>query len=225
LLAALAAGVVSFLSPCVAPLVPGYVAFVAGDARQDGGSFRRAGGFVLGFAVVFTVLGASAASLSRELTANRSSVELLGGVIVALLGVTMLCGGLPLPSGAANLAARVRQPGTWLGAAAVGAAFAMAWSPCIGPVLAYILTIAASSSSTGWGASLLLAYSAGLAIPFLLVGLGIGRARGWSRAVRRHGRAIQVISGLVMIGTGALMAAGVMAWFSGRLAALFPALV
>jgi cytochrome c-type biogenesis protein len=226
LLAALAAGAVSFLSPCVAPLVPGYVAFLAGEDAGPRRSLLRAIAFVAGFAVVFTALGATAGSLSRLLLQHRAELELASGCVVALLGLAMVWGRSMLPrTRAAGVASRVRQPVTYLGAAAVGAAFSVAWSPCIGPVLASILTVAAAAEHAGWGALLLLVYSVGLGLPFVLVALGVGRARTWSRALRAHGRAIQLVSGLLMIAMGLLIAAGVLGAVTGRLASLAPAIL
>lgn len=233
LAAALAAGVVSFASPCVAPLVPGYVAFVAGEQPTRRRSFARASAFVAGFALVFTVLGATAGSLSQAALRYRAEAELAAGTVVALLGLAMVWGHSPLAALTGNrlsaagpagrLTARLRAPGTFAGSAAVGAAFAIAWSPCIGPILASILALAAVGEHAGWGALLLLTYSLGLGVPFMLLAIGIDRARRWSRHMRRHTRAIQVVSGLLMIVMGLLIAAGVMGLITGRLASVVSA--
>lgn len=217
---AAAAGVVSFLSPCVAPLVPGYVAFVAGAEAHDARPLRRAIAFVAGFTAIFTLLGLTAASLSRSLLENRDIAELGAGLVVALLGLVMLRGG-GLPGLAGRISPRLRAPTTALGAVLVGAAFAVAWSPCIGPVLGAILGIAAGQGDPAYGALLLVCYSLGLGLPFVLVGIGVGRARSWSAILRRHTRSIQVTAGLLMIAMGALIAAGVL----GRLTAYLARIV
>ncbi|MCW2949841.1 MAG: hypothetical protein JWN41_854, partial [Thermoleophilia bacterium] len=169
---ATAAGAASFLSPCVAPLLPGYLAFIAGGAESDRRALPRALGFVGGFVILFALLGASAATLSRSLAAHRDYVELVSGLLVALLGLAMA---LNRPIVPARLVRRTQQrasasgsPRTALAAMPVGAAFAVAWSPCIGPALAAILALAAGESRPGYGAVLLIAYGVGLGIPFVL---------------------------------------------------------
>ncbi len=213
---ALVAGVLSFSSPCCLPLMPGYVAYVSGVAAPEGGVAvrRRAVGagllFVLGFTIVFTVLGASASTLGSLLLRNRTLLIRVAGVIVIILGLAS-AGLLRIPILHRELRmdlGRVRPgPG---GALPLGMAFAMGWTPCIGPVLAGILAAAASTTDMARGATLMLFYSLGLGLPFLLLALGIGgggRLTGW---LRRRGRGIEMAGGLLLVSMGVLMITG--AW-------------
>jgi cytochrome c-type biogenesis protein len=208
---AFAAGVVSFASPCVLPLVPGYLSFVTG-ARATEGEGRRPIVpillFILGFTIVFTLLGAFAGTFVRFF--RDPWFQRAAGVVVILLGLLML--GYAFRRGSPRLYAERRpflervRPGT-LGALPLGMAFAAGWTPCIGPVLAGILAIA-SSGGTAKGAALLLSYSMGLGLPFLLIGLGadrLMRALGW---VRRSYRAIAGVSGAILVLVGILLLTG-----------------
>ena len=213
---ALVAGVLSFSSPCCLPLMPGYVAYVSGVAAPAGGIAvrRRAVGagvlFVLGFAIVFTVLGASASTLGSLLLRHRTVLIRVAGVIVIILGLVS-AGLLRIPILQRELRldlSRVR-PGP-AGALPLGMAFAIGWTPCIGPVLAGILAAAASTTDMARGATLMLSYSLGLGLPFLLLALGIGgggRLTGW---LRRHGHGVEVAGGLLLVSMGVLMITG--AW-------------
>lgn len=227
LLAALAAGTASFLSPCVAPLLPGYVAFVAagGDAGQRG-SLARALGFVAGFVLLFAALGATAAAFSRELDQNRAVLELVSGLLVALLGVAMAFDRSLVPSSlAARLqerASRLHAPATVAAAMPVGAAFAIAWSPCIGPALAAILALAAGGADPAWGATLLVAYGLGLGVPFLLGALALDRVGAVSRRVRRRARAIRAGAGVLLTLLGVAIATGAFGMVTARLARVVP---
>jgi cytochrome c-type biogenesis protein len=224
---ALLAGFASFLSPCVAPLLPGYVAFVAGSgAGETRGSMPRAIGFVTGFVLLFALLGASAATLSRQLDAHRSLLELVSGLVVALLGLAMAFDrsimpaqiGARLQSGTS----RVGAPASALAAMPVGAAFAVAWSPCIGPALAAILAIAAGSASPAWGATLLVIYGIGLGVPFLLGAFALDRVRLVSLRLRRHARAIHVVAGVLLVVLGLAIATGSFGEVTARLARSVP---
>lgn len=205
---AFAAGVVSFASPCVFPLVPGYLSFVAGGEPEDA---RRPVVpillFIGGFAVVFTALGAFTASVTRVL---RSPLGIrVSGVIIVAFGVLMLLYALRLGSPTLfaerrPLLERVRPGPAW--AFPLGIAFGAGWTPCIGPVLAGVLAIAAAQGGSARGALLLLAYSAGLGLPFLLVGLGIRRLMGTLGFVKRNYHWFAGISGVVMITIGVLVA-------------------
>lgn len=212
---ALVAGVVSFTSPCCLPLMPGYVSYVSGvagsgseivavRARVLGASLL----FVLGFATVFTVLGASASVLGSVLLTNRQALIRVGGAFVILMGlVTMGLIRIPLLNreGRVDLG-RIRSGP--LGAVPLGMAFALGWTPCIGPVLAGILTAAASTGTAFSGATLLFVYSLGLGVPFIFLALGYaraGRAFGW---FRRHGRGIELFGGGVLVVMGILMITG-----------------
>lgn len=212
---ALVAGVVSFTSPCCLPLMPGYVAYVSGVAAEAGGTVfvrRRVLGaallFVLGFATVFTLLGAGASAAGAVLLRNRLVIEKVAGAFVIAMGlVTMGFLRVPFLYREARLDLRRIRTGP-LGAVPLGMAFAIGWTPCIGPVLAGILTAAATTQTAWTGAGLLFVYSLGLGIPFLLLAwgqTGATRAFGW---FRRHGRAIERIGGAVLLLMGALMIAG-----------------
>jgi cytochrome c-type biogenesis protein len=216
---AFAAGVVSFASPCVLPLVPGYLSFVTGgQATAEGGAAGPARQrlvpillFILGFSVVFTIVGGFTASwLSRSLKSIAG--QRVAGVIVLAFGLFML-----LYAFRARLVWLYREGRPLLGwvrpgpAAAfpLGAAFAIGWTPCIGPVLGGILTLAAAQGSTARAVFLLLFYSLGLGVPFLLIGLGIGRLMGAFRFFSRHYRWFAAISGVVLVAIGVLLVAGV----------------
>src|SRR6266852_2590205 len=175
---AFAAGLISFLSPCVLPLVPGYVSYVAGQSFEDvpvrgsfGTRFLAVGlslYFILGFSTVFVVLGASATILGQLLLAYRYEVNIIGGAIVILFGL-MMTGLLRLSWLQREVRFMVRiRGGHPLGAFVLGLAFAFGWTPCIGPILGAILTVSASSAKTANGISLLSIYSLGLGLPFLL---------------------------------------------------------
>jgi cytochrome c-type biogenesis protein len=214
---ALLAGVISFTSPCCLPLMPGYVSFVSGVDRLGtavGSTLVRsrtmtaAGLFVLGFAGAFTLMGASVSLLGGLILEHRLGLTKIAGVFVILMGLATV-GLLRIPflmREARPGLTRVR-PGP-AGALPMGIAFAVGWTPCIGPVLAAILTAAATSGGLGWGASLLFVYSLGLGIPFLLLAFGFargGRVFGW---LRLHGRGIELIGGAVLLVMGVLMITG-----------------
>jgi cytochrome c-type biogenesis protein len=212
---ALVAGVVSFTSPRCLPLMPGYVAYVSGVAADGDGSVlvrRRVLGaallFVVGFATVFTLLGAGASVAGSFLLRNRLVIEKVAGAFVIAMGlVTMGVLRIPFLSREARLDLRRIRTGP-LGAVPLGMAFAIGWTPCIGPVLAGILTAAATTRTAWTGAGLLFVYSLGLGIPFLLLAWGQARATrafGW---FRRHGRAIERVGGGVLLLMGVLMIAG-----------------
>lgn len=218
---AFAAGVVSFASPCVLPLVPGYLSFITGErAVSQGGTVAVATRrrvfpillFILGFAVVFTVIGGfTASSVSRWLKSVTG--QRVAGVIVLGFGVLMLLYALEVKSAwlyreGRPLLARVKPgPGA---AFPLGAAFAVGWTPCIGPVLGGILTLAAAQGSTPRAVLLLLVYSLGLGIPFLLIGLGLGRLMGLMRFFSRHYRVFAGVSGALLVVIGAMLVSG--AW-------------
>lgn len=213
---AFAAGIVSFLSPCVLPLVPGYLSFIAGGDRPELG--RRVNLapillFILGFSLVFTIVGAfTASALSHWL---RSPIGYrVAGVVVLGFGVFMLLyafrAGLPwLYREERPLLSRVR-PGS-VGALPLGMAFAVGWTPCIGPVLGAILTLAANQADTARAVLLLLSYSLGLGIPFLLVGLGMRSLMGAFRFFSRNYRWFAGVSGTAMCVIGVLLISGT--WF------------
>lgn len=209
------AGVVSFTSPCCLPLMPGYVAYVSGSSGEATGAVavrRRVMGtsalFVLGFAAVFTLMGAGAAAVGPAIARNRLVIERVGGVLVLFMGLVML-GALRIRFlyREARLDLRRIRPGP-VGAVPLGAAFAIGWTPCVGPVLASILAAAATVQTAWAGAGLLFVYSLGLGLPFLLLAWGHARAATTFSWFRRHGQAIERFGGVLLLSMGVLMVAG-----------------
>jgi cytochrome c-type biogenesis protein len=211
---ALLAGVVSFASPCVLPLVPGYLSFIAGASVVEpaGGSRRRPTLamwlFVLGFAVVFTLYGAFASTFVRIF---KGTIGLrIAGAVVIVLGVVLLAEALR--RGPAWMFAEGRpflrkvRPGV-TGAFPLGMAFAAGWTPCLGPILGGILAIAATGSSAR-GAFLLFVYSIGVGVPFVLLGVGVRWLTGTLGWITRHYRAIAAVSGALLVVIGILIATG-----------------
>ena len=213
---ALLAGVISFSSPCCLPLMPGYVSYVSGvaGAQAGGGVALRSrvlasgGLFVLGFTLVFVAMGASISGVSSVLIRHRVGLTQAAGVLLILFGL-MNVGILRIPflyrERRFDMGRISSGPA---GALPLGVAFALAWTPCIGPVLGGILAIAASSTSPLYGASLLFTYALGLGLPFLLLAAGLarqGKVMGW---LRRHGRVIEAVGGGVLVVMGILMITG-----------------
>lgn len=231
MMTAVAAGAVSFLSPCVLPLVPGYVSFIAGSSNERFGSAlpgRIAVAllslcFILGFSTVFVALGASATALSRLLRVYSYEAGIVGGAVVILFGVFTT--GLVRPPW---LERDVRYHGSVsgggpLGAYLLGLAFAFGWTPCIGPILGAILAVSAASATAADGIVLLSLYSLGLGIPFLLAAIFTQALVGSMPRMRRAGRVLQVAAGGVMILMGLAMVTGQMTWFAFWLLERFPA--
>ena len=213
-LLAFAAGLISFASPCVYPLVPGYLAFVTGSQEIGEGREKRRllpiFLFILGFSAVFTILGATAGSLARWIVGPTG--QRVAGAIIVAFGVFMVLYALRL--GWVGLYRERRpflskvRPGP-AGALPLGAAFAAGWTPCLGPVLGGIFTIAASQGGSLRGALLLFVYSLGLGVPFFLIGFGIERAVRALDWVKRNYRWIAGVSGVLMMTIGILLLAGV----------------
>ena len=204
------AGVVSFASPCVFPLVPGYVSFVTGQrsAEERDRPLVPILLFVAGFGLVFTLLGAFSSLLVPKI--GGVTGERIAGAVVLLVGVLMIT--YALGRGSVRMYAerrpflqKVRPGPVW--AAPLGMAFALGWTPCIGPVLAGILGLA-SQGGTARGTLLLLCYSAGLGLPFVLVGLGVRRFMGAAGWVRRHYEPITAVSGALLVALGMLLVTG-----------------
>ena len=215
LLLAFWAGVVSFISPCVLPLVPGYLAAVSGGRvdlqarrRVDVRLLARSLLFVATFSAIFILLGLGATAIGEFLRDHRSTLNKVAGVVIVLLGLLFIASVFVAranrewrPAGLVERAGRG-------GPVVAGAAFAVAWTPCVGPTLAAILSLATTSSGTGRGALLLAFYSAGLGVPFLFSAVafsGAQRAFGW---VKRHYAAIQVMAGAVLVAMGVLVYTG-----------------
>jgi cytochrome c-type biogenesis protein len=251
ILVAIAAGVISFLSPCVLPLVPAYlgqltaVAVAGSELTADGRvvtpsrwtAFRHALAYVAGFGAVFTLLGITATFMAAGFSAWMPLLRQVGGILLILLGLN-LAGVLripglertwrPLDAGAsASLATStgtmafatpgapgfgdrlggrlVSQRSGWLASFGLGAIFAVGWTPCIGVILGGILTMASTSGTVAQGAILLLAYTAGLGLPFLAIALVYDRAPALLRPLVRHGRSVSLVGGLLVVGIGVAM--------------------
>jgi len=215
ILISFAAGILSFLSPCVLPLVPGYISLMSGvsiDNLKEGVSSRRAViinslAFNAGLSVIFLVLGTTAGLVGAAITSNPW-VRIIGGLVIIAFGLQLI--GL-LKIGALYKDTRffsAEKPRGVLGSAALGMAFAAGWTPCIGPILGGIIGLAATSG--GWRSGLVLSafYSAGLAVPFLLTGLGINQFLGFYKNFRRHLHKVEVVSGVVLILVGLLVMSG-----------------
>jgi cytochrome c-type biogenesis protein len=275
LAAAFLAGLVSFLSPCVLPLVPGYISMLSGigmeqlrngEARPSG-LFSSALAFVAGFSVVFISFGASASAIGSFLLKNRAvlapvagalillfGLHLVGaliklnlrvgiilGVILVALGIVVLLHQAPLFAGLGaahffslsiigffgpalarwlnrdvHLRTKAAQPGIWSGFL-LGFAFAFGWTPCIGPILATVLALAAASDTIARGVLLLAVYSAGLAIPFLLTALGIGKFMVFYKNFRKYLHAVELFSGALLLFVGGLVFVNKLTWLSTKL--------
>jgi len=230
-------GLISFLSPCVLPLVPAYLCFVAGishDRLTDAGArdnpeLRRqvmagAVAFVLGFTTVFVALGASASAISNLLVGQLDILGKIAGAVIVLFGLHM-AGLLRIPW--LNREARFapdQRGGGLLGAYIVGLAFAFGWTPCIGPILGAILAVAASQDTLTSGMALLAVYSLGLGVPFLLAAWGVRAFMGFMQRFRRHLHTVELVSGGLLIVTGVMIFFGSLQSFSYLLLELFPAL-
>ena len=273
--AAFVAGLVSFLSPCVLPLVPGYISMLSGIGVEQlkEGQAPRAGlltsafSFVVGFSIVFITFGASASAVGAFLVRNRSLLAPLAGALILMFGLHLvgwlvkipikagLVGGIllvlvgvvlgfrpgsslksvhlyavaiifllgPTLTRWLNRDVHFRNMGGKPGAVSgflMGFAFAFGWTPCIGPILAGVLGIAATRETIGQGILLLACYSAGLAIPFLLTALGIGRFLRFYQRFRRHLHTVEVLSGVLLLAVGGLVFVNRLTWLSGKLSFL-----
>ncbi len=278
LAAAFLAGLVSFLSPCVLPLVPGYISMLSGIGMEQlrkgelprSGLFLSSLAFVAGFSVVFISFGASASAVGSFLRQNRAllapvagalillfGLHLIGalmklnlrsgivlGVIFVALGIAALFRGAPLFAGFGashffslsligflgpsmarwlnrdvHLRGSIAQPGIWSGFF-LGFAFAFGWTPCIGPILATVLALAAASDTIARGVLLLAVYSAGLAIPFLLTALGISQFMAFYKNFRKYLHAVELFSGVLLLLVGGLVFVNRLTWLAGKLSFL-----
>jgi len=208
------AGLLSFLSPCVLPLVPSYVSFITGLSMEELGerkwtAFTHALFFVTGFTIIFLALGATATTLGRFLQYNQVWLERVGGVLIVVFGLYLL--------GAFNWGPLARErrihvqdkPVGYLGSLLVGLAFGAGWTPCIGPILGSILAYtSAQTTDLTQGMFLLFAYSLGLAIPFLIAALAVERFIGWFKKYRRFMPLTTKLAGGILVGVGLLLATG-----------------
>jgi cytochrome c-type biogenesis protein len=216
-IAAFVAGVVSFLSPCVLPLVPGYVSLISGVGIeelkvQEASILRRVMlnsiAFIIGFSIVFVTLGALSTAVGQLAVRYKSTLAQVAGVLIILFGLH-LTGILPIKALYADRRLHsVKGGSTPWGAFVVGFAFAFGWTPCVGPILAVILGFAAAQNSVSKGILLLTIYSLGLAVPFLLTALGIERFMKFYGGFRRHMHVVEVASGGLLIVLGILLVFG-----------------
>ncbi len=228
-LAAFVAGLLSFLSPCVLPLVPGYVSLISGTSvetlvAQDRKLLRsvmlNSAMFIIGFSLVFILLGAGATAVGQVVGRFRRDLTFVAGIIIIIFGLH-LTGLLKIKALYADKRLHeVKGGSSPLGAFVVGFAFAFGWTPCIGPILAGILTLAAAEETVTKGMGLLAVYSAGLAVPFLLTSLGIDRFLAFYGRFRRHLHTVEVASGVLLIVIGALVLTGRFTVLSGYLSFL-----
>ena len=216
-MAAFVAGLVSFLSPCVLPLVPGYVSLISGVGVeelkvQETQVLRKvmlnSMAFIIGFSIVFITLGALSTEIGQLAAQYKSTLARVAGVVIILFGLH-LTGILPIKALYADKRLHgVKGGSTPWGAFVIGFAFAFGWTPCVGPILGTILGFAAAQNSVSKGILLLTVYSLGLAVPFLLAALGIERFMKFYGGFRRHMHAVEVASGGLLIALGVLLILG-----------------
>ncbi len=231
--AAILAGLLSFLSPCVLPLVPPYLCFLAGTTVEDlqGGDAVRTRRdallasllFVAGFATVFVTLGATASAFGTLLRRYNEVLSIAAGAAIVIMGlhfVGLFRLGLLYRQARLEVA---RPPGLW-SAYVMGLAFAFGWTPCIGPILAAILAVAGSQATVGHGAALLLAYSAGLGVPFVLAAVAMGAFTAFLKGFKRHFGVVEKLAGVLLVLTGFAFLSGGMQTLSVWLIETFPGL-
>ena len=207
---AFVAGVLSFLSPCVLPLIPSYVGFLTGLTLEElqvrrGTALAHALWFVAGFSLIFIALGATASALGVLLLRSQVWIGRIGGVVVILFGLYLLGVLRPALLMRERKVQLARKPLGYLGSAFVGVTFGAAWTPCIGPILGAILTLAAAQASVGHGAALLTAYSAGLALPFVVTALALDRFLAWFQRFRPYLVWVERIAGGLLVLLGLLL--------------------
>lgn len=226
---ALLAGLLSFLSPCVLPIVPPYLAYmtgvgVSGLKAHERSALRPALFFVMGLSTVFLILGLAASTFGRMFLQYQTLLAQAGGVVIIVMGLHFLrVFRIPFLDQEARLDAG-DQGGTAMGAYLLGLAFAFGWTPCIGPQLGMILSLAATGADAGRGAALLGIYALGLGIPFLLSALFINRAMGVMDRIKPYLKTIERLMGLLLVVVGFAMVTGAFAIFAYWLLETFPAL-
>jgi cytochrome c-type biogenesis protein len=234
LVAAFFAGVVSFISPCVLPLVPSYVTFITGVSFDELTSASAAPrvrrltiihslAFILGFSLVFVALGATATVAGQFLREHQDSLRRIGGVLIILFGI-FLTGLVPIPALSRERKKQLTtKPFGILGSVLVGITFAAGWTPCIGPILASILIYASTAKTVGTGVVLLSVYSLGLGVPFFLSSLALNSFLAASKKIRGQLRTIEVASGVVLILFGVMLVTDLFPRFVSFLSRFLPA--
>jgi len=227
------AGLISFVSPCVLPIVPPYMAYLAGltfDELQDEGrsadSTRQlisaAGAFVLGFTTVFVALGTTASLIGQSVARYFDVLSIIAGAIIVVMGLHFL-GVFRIALLYRDTRIQVnRRPAGMAGAYVMGLAFAFGWTPCVGPVLAAILFVAGAEGTAGRGALLLAVYSLGIGLPFLLAAVFATRFLRWAARFRRHLHKVEMVMGAILVATGMLFMTGQMSAIANWLLETFP---
>ncbi len=227
--AAIVAGLLSFLSPCVLPLVPPYLAYIAGSSIEDisvhnrSSALKSACFFVAGFSTVFVILGASASLIGGMLRAHIQIIGYLAAILIIIMGLHF-CGLFHIRLFMREARLEIQKPAGSLGAYVMGLAFAFGWTPCIGPVLATILTIAGREASVTYGASLLVFYSIGLGVPFILAALAMGQFITLMKRFRLYMGIIEKITGVLLVFAGLAFLTGSVGDISIWLLETFPVL-
>jgi cytochrome c-type biogenesis protein len=222
---AFAAGILSFLSPCVLPLIPSYLSFVSGVSleeirgAQGAGSVRRrvvlnSLGFIAGFSLVFVSLGASASYLGSLFFGYRNVIRIVGGAFIVLVGIYLM-GFLKIPALERYLQFNLKdKPAGYLGSTLVGITFAVAWTPCVGPILGAILAIAGAGADVPRGILLLATYAAGLALPFFLSAVAINSFFQFSQSFRRYIQVFHILGGILLVIVGVLLVTDYMTYLN-----------
>ena len=206
------AGVLSFFSPCILPLIPAYLSYITGmsienikEGKKPVKNFFLTLSFVAGFTFIFTVLGASATWLGRYLLAKQNFLRIGGGIIIIIFGIH-LTGILKItPLYREKRVRPVRIVSGYFGAFIIGMVFSAGWTPCVGPILSSILIVASSQETVSRGILLLVFYSSGIGIPFIITTLIINRMLGVFSVIKRHSRTVEIITGLLLIVMGVLL--------------------
>lgn len=203
-------GIITFISPCLLPMLPIHMAYFAGGGKHGRrGALRNALGFILGFTLVFVAMGAMAGTIGGLLREHRTAVDLLSGSVVILLGLDFL-GVVRLGFFRGNQRGRAMGEPTFPSSVALGIAFSLGWTPCVGAFLGSALMLAGQQAHAVEGMLLLLTYSAGLGIPFLISALLIDRLKGAMDAIKRHYELVNMVCGVMLVLLGLLMASGAM---------------
>jgi len=224
---AFGAGLLSFLSPCVLPLIPSYVGFLTGMSAEElqvrrGTALLHAAWFVGGFSIVFMALGATASELGSFLLRYQTLIGRIGGVLVLAFGLYLLGIARPTFLMRERRVHLARKPLGYVGSAVVGVTFGAAWTPCIGPILGAILTLAAAAASVGLGTALLATYALGLAVPFVLTAVALDRFLIWFQRFRPYLVWVERVSGALLLVLGVLLITDRFSLLAGYLQGLTP---